>query len=106
MLLNAQLKKVLLNDTQVPALRYILYNALKIVEFQLAFACFSYFVSDIYETTWMKRHVYGHYTIVRNPHRSFSVLEPLPSGCKDNSTSTVEITAKARYKNGYKFIVY
>ncbi|XP_034409118.1 N-acetylglucosamine-1-phosphodiester alpha-N-acetylglucosaminidase-like isoform X2 [Cyclopterus lumpus] len=49
------------------------------------------FVSDVPGSS---RRVYGHVTVVRDPLRTLSVLEPGgPGGCRGNRSSTVEETA-------------
>uniref|UniRef100_G3Q0Q0 N-acetylglucosamine-1-phosphodiester alpha-N-acetylglucosaminidase n=1 Tax=Gasterosteus aculeatus TaxID=69293 RepID=G3Q0Q0_GASAC len=49
------------------------------------------FVSDVPRSS---RRVYGHVTVVRDPLRTLSVLEPGgPGGCEANRTATVEQTA-------------
>ncbi|KAH0631783.1 hypothetical protein JD844_019591 [Phrynosoma platyrhinos] len=53
------------------------------------------FVSYIPPEDRNGRQVYGHFTIVRDPLRTFSVLEPGgPGGCHSHSTATVEETAR------------
>ncbi|XP_076808629.1 N-acetylglucosamine-1-phosphodiester alpha-N-acetylglucosaminidase-like isoform X2 [Clavelina lepadiformis] len=58
-----------------------------------------YFVADIPLNsyyTYEKNHVYGHYTTIRNPRLTFSVVEPAGEGCNGNSTATVEKTSVLR----------
>ncbi|XP_042336553.1 N-acetylglucosamine-1-phosphodiester alpha-N-acetylglucosaminidase isoform X3 [Sceloporus undulatus] len=53
------------------------------------------FVSYIPPEDRNGRPVYGHFTIVRDPLRTFSVLEPGGAGrCRSHSTATVEETAR------------
>ncbi|XP_028562241.2 N-acetylglucosamine-1-phosphodiester alpha-N-acetylglucosaminidase [Podarcis muralis] len=55
----------------------------------------SIFISDIPPKGQNSRHVYGHLTTVRDPLRTFSVLEPGgPGGCRKRSRATVEETAR------------
>ncbi|XP_076808783.1 N-acetylglucosamine-1-phosphodiester alpha-N-acetylglucosaminidase-like isoform X2 [Clavelina lepadiformis] len=46
--------------------------------------------------THMKNYVHGHYTALRNPRLTFSVLQPAGQGCDGNSTATVKDTSKTR----------
>lgn len=44
-----------------------------------------------------RKAIYGHFTFVRNPLSTFSVLEPGgPGGCRDRRKAPVEETAKLR----------
>ncbi|XP_030041630.1 N-acetylglucosamine-1-phosphodiester alpha-N-acetylglucosaminidase isoform X2 [Microcaecilia unicolor] len=55
------------------------------------------FVSKFSEENGNQKTVYGHFTFVNDPLRTFSVLEPGgPGGCSNNRTATVEETAKFR----------
>nr|XP_033777408.1 N-acetylglucosamine-1-phosphodiester alpha-N-acetylglucosaminidase [Geotrypetes seraphini] len=55
------------------------------------------FVSKFPEENGNQKTVYGHFTFVNDPLRTFSVLEPGgPGGCSSNRTATVEETAKFR----------
>jgi len=54
-------------------------------------------VSDIYGGyNWQDTHVYGHYTFVRNPARTFSVFEASAGGCQTGNQATVEEAAISR----------
>ena len=58
---------------------------------------FRYFSSDISVNAWNTNHVYGHYTQITNPLKTFSVYEAAINGCEKNATATVEHAAKIRY---------
>ncbi|XP_029469203.1 N-acetylglucosamine-1-phosphodiester alpha-N-acetylglucosaminidase isoform X2 [Rhinatrema bivittatum] len=55
------------------------------------------FVSKFPGENVSQKTVYGHFTFVNNPLRTFSVVEPGgPGGCSSNRTATAEETAKFR----------
>ncbi|GLD53260.1 N-acetylglucosamine-1-phosphodiester alpha-N-acetylglucosaminidase-like protein [Lates japonicus] len=54
------------------------------------------FISDLSDSPGRSRWVYGHMTVVHDPLRTLSVLEPGgPGGCEKSHRVTVEETAKA-----------